>query len=260
MEPPKRLLVHSHWTVDGQKMSKSKGNVVDPHQAAEKFTYEGLRYFLLREGVAHSNGSKLYMKSKLNQNIDFSFSFPKILDYSDTKATRILNAEVVNTLGNLLARVCANVINTKQIVPAIDQNELNVLLKVDITKIVIDLVTELPLKCEQHFDSYNFYLVVDEVVRVLHNANNFMETFKPWELRQKSSQTAKLETVLKIIFETLRITGIILQPIIPDLSEKLLNKINVDKQHRSWDNLKLQLDDGIRNLSDGSAILFKRLK
>lgn len=58
LEPPRQLHVHSHWTVDGQKMSKSKHNVVDPVRAAHDYTMEGLRYFLLREGVAHSDGSE----------------------------------------------------------------------------------------------------------------------------------------------------------------------------------------------------------
>ncbi|TMW40386.1 hypothetical protein DOY81_014534, partial [Sarcophaga bullata] len=57
LEPPEQLFVHSHWTVDGQKMSKSKNNVVDPLLASETYTMEGLRYFLLREGVAHSDGN-----------------------------------------------------------------------------------------------------------------------------------------------------------------------------------------------------------
>lgn len=58
LEPPARLLVHSHWTVDDQKMSKSRNNVIDPNKVAEKYTFEGLRYFLLREGVPHSDGSE----------------------------------------------------------------------------------------------------------------------------------------------------------------------------------------------------------
>lgn len=58
IEPPKRLLVHSHWTVDDVKMSKSKMNVVDPNERSLRYTRDGLRYFLLREGVAHSDGSK----------------------------------------------------------------------------------------------------------------------------------------------------------------------------------------------------------
>lgn len=58
LEPPKQLLCHSHWTVDGQKMSKSKGNVVDPLERAALYTTEGVRYFLLREAVLHSDGSE----------------------------------------------------------------------------------------------------------------------------------------------------------------------------------------------------------
>lgn len=72
LEPPKQLLVHSHWTVDGQKMSKSKQNVINPMQRAEIYTMEGIRYFLLREGVAHSDGSK---KEIHENNIEASTSF-----------------------------------------------------------------------------------------------------------------------------------------------------------------------------------------
>lgn len=58
LEPPEQLLVHSHWTVDGQKMSKSKNNVIDPFERSKIYSMEGIRYFLLREGVQHSDGSK----------------------------------------------------------------------------------------------------------------------------------------------------------------------------------------------------------
>lgn len=62
IEPPHQLLVHSHWTVDNQKMSKSKGNVIDPMERASIYTMEGIRYFLLREGVQHSDGSESCQK------------------------------------------------------------------------------------------------------------------------------------------------------------------------------------------------------
>jgi methionyl-tRNA synthetase len=58
IEPPQQLLVHSHWTVDDEKMSKSKQNVINPVQRAEIYTMEGIRYFLIREGVQHNDGSK----------------------------------------------------------------------------------------------------------------------------------------------------------------------------------------------------------
>lgn len=65
LEPPQSLLVHSHWTVDGEKMSKSKYNVIDPMQRAQTYTFDGMRYFLLREGTAHSDGSNV-TQNKLN--------------------------------------------------------------------------------------------------------------------------------------------------------------------------------------------------
>lgn len=58
LEPPRCLLVHSHWTVDNEKMSKSKGNVVCPFETADIYTESGLRYFLLRESTPHSDASK----------------------------------------------------------------------------------------------------------------------------------------------------------------------------------------------------------
>lgn len=68
MEPPRQLYVHSHWTVDGQKMSKSKNNVIDPTIAAKTYTMEGLRYFLLHEGTAHSDASKYEINAYTEKN------------------------------------------------------------------------------------------------------------------------------------------------------------------------------------------------
>lgn len=62
LEPPHQLHVHSHWTVNDEKMSKSKLNVVDPSERAATYTFDGMRYFLLREGTAHSDGSKFWWR------------------------------------------------------------------------------------------------------------------------------------------------------------------------------------------------------
>lgn len=77
LEPPKTILCHSHWTVNNQKMSKSKGNVVSPFDAAMKFTEEGLRYFLLRDSVPHNDASK----SKI-RFVFLSLSFLDMITYS----------------------------------------------------------------------------------------------------------------------------------------------------------------------------------
>lgn len=62
LEPPRSILCHSHWTVDGEKMSKSKNNVVCPVNRSQVYTADGFRYFLLREGVPHSDGSEYAIK------------------------------------------------------------------------------------------------------------------------------------------------------------------------------------------------------
>lgn len=122
-------------------------------------------------------------------------------------------------------------------------------------------------KCHLHYKSYNFYLVVDHVIEVLHAANNFFETTKPWELRT-AKKTIQLDTVLCITLETLRICGIILQPIIPTLSNQLLNKLQVDSSQRMWSDLYnvrwLRNDDDKMNverpLGIESAVLFRRIR
>lgn len=169
---------------------------------------------------------------------------------------------MADTWGNLLSRVCAKKLNTHQIVPQIDHEKFREILKLDVSQRLIDLLNELPNKCEHHFDAYNFYLVVDEVIKVLHTANNFAETFKPWELRKEPNASRRLNTVLRIVFETLRITGIILQPIVPQMSSLLLDKINVDRGERIWDYLKLELLSPLdaRPLREDNVILFKRIE
>lgn len=74
LEPPKRILCHSHWTIDNLKMSKSKGNVVDPFKKASEVSPEGFRYFLLRQALPHSDGSKFCSNSCQFQSVSFRLS------------------------------------------------------------------------------------------------------------------------------------------------------------------------------------------
>uniref|UniRef100_A0A336KJ67 Methionine--tRNA ligase, mitochondrial n=1 Tax=Culicoides sonorensis TaxID=179676 RepID=A0A336KJ67_CULSO len=237
LEPPRELFVHSHWTVDGQKMSKSKFNVVDPFERASIYSMEGLRYFLLREGVAHSDGN-----------------------YSDTKIIRMLNSELADTLGNLLSRCCAKTLNPKQILPQINDNSLNLIQNIDEYKTLKDLLGKLPEICLAHYKEHNFYLVVDAVMAVLHANNKFFETTKPWELRKSSNEEdiVKLNAILTVTMETLRQTGIILQPLIPRMASQLLDKLNIPEKNRFWSNLT-DCDTSEKNLGEKSASLFQRI-
>ncbi|KAK9716851.1 tRNA synthetases class I (M) [Popillia japonica] len=243
LDPPKTIFCHSHWTVDDKKMSKSKNNVVCPTQASETYTTDGLRYFLLREGVAHSDGN-----------------------YSEEKLRRILNAELADTLGNLLNRCCGDALNPEQIFPGVAEygvvfNELAS--RVDVGKKLVESLTSLSDTCYDHYQEYNFYKVVDSVMATLHSANLFFETTKPWEMRKVPQRKPELEATLHMAMETLRISAIILLPIIPNLSEKILDKLNVPKTDRFWSNTKKfnwsDINFKSRALLPEKIVLFQRI-
>ncbi|XP_041765781.1 methionine--tRNA ligase, mitochondrial [Anopheles merus] len=238
IEPPRQLLVHSHWTVDNQKMSKSKQNVVDPNERAELYTYEGLRYFLLREGVAHSDGN-----------------------YSDTKVLRILNSELADTLGNLLSRCCGKALNAESIFPAVDREALDALKEIDATKRMLEALEEMPDKASSHYKNYNFYLVVDTIVHLLHTANNFFETTAPWKLKKSDNPAdrAKLNTILSVTMEVLRQAGIAAQPIVPGLSKQLLDKLQIAPTARRWNDLQVSFRTQDAPLAQDECILFRRI-
>uniref|UniRef100_A0A8D8XP87 Methionine--tRNA ligase, mitochondrial n=1 Tax=Cacopsylla melanoneura TaxID=428564 RepID=A0A8D8XP87_9HEMI len=240
LEPPKCLLVHSHWTVDGVKMSKSIGNVVDPMEKLSDFTACGLRYFLLREGTNHSDSN-----------------------YSETKAKNILNAELANTLGNLLNRCLSKSINPDNVNPMVDKELLEIMLDKEPT------LAELIHKCQTlheevktHYSDFNFYKGVDSIILVLHLANKFFDTMKPWTMR-KENKLVELNLVLGITFDVLRICGIGLQPIVPKLSDKLLTRLGIPVNERFWDDMAFNvhnLFDHTNELDEQKVILYEKIK
>lgn len=229
-------------------------------EASKTYTMEGLRYFLLREGVAHSDGN-----------------------YSSIKALRILNSELADTLGNLLSRGCAKSLNPRQVYPRIYVHHCDEILRLDAGRRLQELLSELPDRCAQHYDDNNFYLVVDKVMAALHATNNFFESSKPWELKKaspvlspspsaseaitsSSERSQKLDTILSMTMDSLRLCAIILQPIIPDMSSKLLDKLSVCPSQRTWANLKDSFVFHVNNtrtedtlLNDSNAVLFRRI-
>lgn len=126
---PRRILCHGHWLVDNKKMSKSIGNVIDPFESLEKYTQNGLRYFLLREGVPDTDS---------NISVD--------------KFTKFANVELSNTLGNLYQRCLP--FNTEKVYPSYTEvkDELN---KDDLE--LIDRLNKLGKECDDDFEVFNFY-------------------------------------------------------------------------------------------------------
>ncbi|XP_067007448.2 methionine--tRNA ligase, mitochondrial [Anabrus simplex] len=240
LEPPRMIFCHSHWTVNGEKMSKSKGNVVRVSDALDQFTASGLRYFLLREGVAHNDGN-----------------------YSETKAVHILNAELADTFGNLLNRCCGAALNPLHVFPKFCQHDFDQYCSDDARRLV-DTVSALPDAVKSHFGALNFYKGIDVIIATLHEANRFFESQKPWELKKSPELRTKLDFVLHLTMETLRVCGIALQPIVPELCNILLQKLEVPPNQRFWSDIRpfsweqtSQLKD--IPISSEKVTLFKKL-
>lgn len=117
--------------------------------------------------------------------------------------------------------------------------------------------------CMGHYSNFNFYKAVDRVIATLHQANLFFESFKPWELKKEAAKSRELDVVLHLTLETLRVCGILLQPIIPNIACNLLNKINVPRERRTFSDAKiLSWDDTNfvrKELAKDKTLLFKRI-
>lgn len=115
-------------------------------------------------------------------------------------------------------------------------------------------------ECHTHYSNYQFYKVVDAVMKVLHLGNLFLETIKPWELKKMKRQE-ELDAVIHITMEALRICSIILHPIIPSLSNKLLDKLGVPEDRRLWRHCQGAWRNGAmetRKIQSGKFVLFPR--
>lgn len=232
LQLPDQLVVHGHWLKDDKKMSKSLGNVIDPLDLFSKFQSDGVRYCLLREDV-------------LSQDANFN----------EYKMTKYLNAELANTLGNLLNRVTSSVINPNQIYPSYSSSSAAEL---------IEQCSNLPLRVQKAYDSHEFYHGIIAIMDVLRTCNSYVQHEQPWILAKsaRDSDQQRLQTLIYITLECLRISGILLQPIIPTIAKQLLDILAIDSTERTFDHCKLFIkhDEKKLNMTRTERIsLYQRL-
>lgn len=205
LEPPRQLLVHSHWTVDGVKMSKSRGNVVCPENLKETLTAEGVRYILLRQGTPHSDGS-----------------------WREQEGKTLLNTELADTLGNLVHRCTGKIINRDQVFPELQENFLQISTH---AKEISDMIKSCKKEVGECFNDYNFYLGIDAVMHLVRRANLMVQEEKPWELKNDPGRQG---SVVHIALSVGRAAAIMLQPVVPLYAAGLLDMLGVPITHRNW--------------------------
>jgi len=203
LEPPKRVYAHGWWTNEGQKISKSLGNVISPNDLVEKYGLDQVRYFLLREVPFGNDG-----------------------DFSHRAMVNRMNGELANDLGNLAQRVLSMVNkNCGAAVPEYaDIHEDD--------EIMLNAARGLIGALRDAMDKQAFHEGLETVWSVIRAANAYVDTQAPWKLKKEDPE--RMGTVLYVLAETVREIALILQPFMPDTMSRMLDQLAVSPEHRSF--------------------------
>ena len=210
LELPKRIFAHGWWTNEGSKISKSLGNTIDPIEIIDQFGLDQIRYYLLREITFGSDG-------------DFSIEALK---------SRV-NADLSNDLGNLCQRSltmivkhCSSTIPTDKKITELD--------KIFLSRITNEL-SDLTL----HVDNQEINIYIKKIWDIIASANKYFNDSKPWELKDTDKDT--FDSVLFVTAEIIKQIGIMIYPIMPDTSVKILDFYKINSQNITLDMLNYDL-------------------
>ncbi|WP_300368299.1 methionine--tRNA ligase [uncultured Subdoligranulum sp.] len=206
MPLPKHVYGHGWLLLDGGKMSKSKGNVVDPYLLAERYSADALRYFLLRDFPFGSDGN-----------------------FSNELLINRINMDLANDLGNLLSRTTA--MADKYFGGTLPENQA----VGPEDDALLEKAGGLRARYEADMEAYAFQNALADVFEVIDAANKYIDATAPWVLAKSEESKPRLARVLYNLAETLRICTVLLQPFMPTACEKIFAQLGVNDEGKTWD-------------------------
>jgi len=203
---PQRLFAHGWWTKDGEKISKSLGNAVDPLELVEKYGVDQTRFFLMAEVNFGSDG-----------------------DFSHERMVQKVNTNLANELGNLCQRTLSLVFkNCDKAIPTPGPYTSK-------DEALLAKASGLREKCAVAMASQSIQKYIEALVTIICDTNKYIDEMEPWVL--KKTDPDRMATVLYVIIEVLRHAAILYQPLIPESSSKILDQLTVPSDERTFDHL-----------------------
>ena len=190
---PREIIAHGWWTVDGQKMSKSLKNVVDPAKMKAKYGLDAFRYFLMREVPFGNDG-----------------------DFSEAALVGRINSDLANDLGNLLNR-------TLQMIQAYRGGKVPAC--GESPSVLSEMHSETLRRVDEAMNVYAYDEALKVIWEFISRANKFIDETMPWKLAKDSGQSERLDWVLLNLYEALRISALMIAPYMPDTAGKIWTQL-----------------------------------
>jgi methionyl-tRNA synthetase len=198
---PDTIFAHGWWTVDGEKMSKSRGNVIDPYLMVDKYNVYGFRYFLLREVPFGQDG-----------------------DFSETALIARINSDLANGLGNLLSRTLTLIErSTNGVIPNVPMP-----LSSDVEERLTKAGLEAFSRADADIEELAFSRALEQIWQLVRAADQYLELHAPWTLAKDPGKKELLERVLYRAADSLRLLAIAIYPFMPSISEAISQQLGIN--------------------------------